>query len=162
MAQAPLHVGLSEAEDQQLFELRDAPEIPKRTRQRAEMLRLSHRGWKTAQIAEYLGCRVAMVREAIHRWETSGLEGLYDKPRSGRPPRWQEADWVYVEAQLSEGSKTFNSRQVSELLSSERKVKLSRRQTRRVLKKRGTVGSGPGPVIKTSKTAAKKRSNNLS
>lgn len=162
MAQAPLYVSLSEAEDQQLFELRDAPKIPKRTLQRAEMLRLSHRGWKTAQIAEYLSCRVAMVREAIHRWDASGLEGLYDKPRSGRPPRWQEADWVYVEAQLSEGNKTFNSRQVSELLSRDREVKLSRRQTRRLLKKRGTVGNGPEPVTATSKTAAKKRSSNPS
>jgi len=42
MAQAPLHVSLIEAEDQQLFELRDAPKIPKRTRQQAEKLRLSH------------------------------------------------------------------------------------------------------------------------
>ena len=161
MSQAPLHVSLSAAEDQQLFELRDAPKIPKRTRQRAEMLRLSHRGWKTAQIGEYLGCRVAMVRAAIHRWEASGIDGLYDKPRSGRPPRWQEADWVYVEAQLSAEEKTFNSRQVSELLASERQVKLSSRQTRRLLKKRGTVGSGLVPVTETSKTAAKKRSNNL-
>ncbi|MEL7502923.1 MAG: helix-turn-helix domain-containing protein [Cyanobacteria bacterium J06554_6] len=162
MAQAPLHVRLSEVEDQQLFELRDALQVPKRTRQRAEMLRLSHRGWKTAEIAEYQGCRAEMVREAIHRWEASGIAGLYDQPRSGRPPRWQEADWVYVEAQLSEEGKTFNSRQVSELLTTERQVKLSRRQTRRLLKKRGTAGSAPAPVTKTSKTATKKRSSNLS
>ncbi len=162
MAQAPLHVSLSEAEDQQLFELRDAPKIPKRTRRRAEMLRLSHRGWKTAQIAEYLGCQVAMVRAAIHRWEAAGIAGLYDQPRSGRPPRAQAADWAYIEARLSEEGRTFNSRQVNELLERERQVQLSRRQTRRVLKKRGTAGNGREPVTKTSKTASKKHSSNLS
>ena len=47
MGQAALYVTLSVQQDQQLFELKDAANVPKRTRIRAEMLRLSHRGWKS-------------------------------------------------------------------------------------------------------------------
>ena len=68
MSRTRLQVVLSDAEDNQLYELRDADDVPKRTKQRAEMLRLSHRSWTTEQIAEYLNCRVETVRRAIHRW----------------------------------------------------------------------------------------------
>lgn len=154
MSQASLRVSLSEVEDQHLFELRDAVEVPKRTRMRAEMLRLSHRGWTSHQIAEYLGCCTPMVRRAIHRWHSEGIAGLYDQPRSGRPRRWQEADLAYIDDQLEKDSQTFNSRQVSALLAQERQVQLSQRHIRRLLRKRGIDGSGPARVIGVSKTGS--------
>ena len=146
MGQAALYVMLSVQEDQQLLKLKDAIDVPKRTRTRAEMLRLSHRGWKTDQIAEYLGCRAAMVRRAIHQWQTDGIKGLDDQVRSGRPRTWTEADMVYIEEQLLSEAQTFNTRQIAELLGQERQVHLSRRQISRVLKKKGNAVKEPEPV----------------
>ena len=151
MSRTRLQVVLSDGEDQQLYELRDADSIPKRTKQRAEMLRLSHRGWTTEQIAEYLGCRVETVRRAIHRWQKQGLEGLWDAPRSGRPAEWQASDFEVVERSIA-GPGSVNSRQIVELLASECNVHLSRGHVSRLLKKRGTVGSGRGKVTSASKT----------
>lgn len=158
MGQAALYVTLSEQEDQQLLKLKERMEAPKRTRTRAEMLRLSHRGWKTDQIAEYVGCRAAMVRRAIHEWKIDGVKGLYDKGRSGRPRKWTEADMVYVEEQLSSEEKTFNTRQIRELLGQERQVYLSRRQISRVLKKKGIAGKEPELVTRRNKTRNSKPS----
>ena len=151
MSRTRLQVVLSDAEDNQLYELRDADDVPKRTKQRAEMLRLSHRSWTTEQIAEYLNCRVETVRRAIHRWQSAGLDGLWDAPRSGRPARWQASDFALVEQSL-QGPGTFNSRQIVELLESECDVHLSRRHVSRLLKKRGIVGSARGKASNASKT----------
>ncbi len=64
-----LRVELSVEEDVTLQALRVAAGVPQRTKDRAEVLRLSHRGWTPAQIGEYLGWRVATARKAIHRWQ---------------------------------------------------------------------------------------------
>jgi len=87
MSTPPLRVELSSEEDRTLQELRAAPGVPQRTKDRAEALRLSHRGWIPHQIAEYLGWQVATARRAIHRWQQDGLYGLWDSPRSGRRPQ---------------------------------------------------------------------------
>lgn len=56
-----------------------------RVRKRAHAIRLSAMGYAVTQIAEILGCN----RQSIHNWfdlfETQGCQGIYDKPRSGRP-----------------------------------------------------------------------------
>ncbi|WP_416349208.1 helix-turn-helix domain-containing protein [Leptolyngbya sp. CCNP1308] len=87
MPTPPLRVELSSDEDRTLQDLRVATGIPQWTKDRAETLRLSHRGWTPHQIAEYLGWRVATARRAIHRWQQDGLYGLWDSPRSGRLPQ---------------------------------------------------------------------------
>ncbi len=50
-------------------------------------------GWAShhAQIAEELGCHPQTVRERIHRFDEEGLDGLGDRPGSGRKPRITEA-----------------------------------------------------------------------
>jgi transposase len=56
-----------------------------RVRKRANAVRLSALGYTVTQIMEILGCN----RQSIHNWfctfEAQGCQGLYDKPRSGRP-----------------------------------------------------------------------------
>ena len=151
MSRTRLQVTLTNAEDHQLYELREDATVPKRTKRRAEMLRLNHRGWTTEKIAEYLSCRIETVRRAIHRWQRLGLDGLWDAPRQGRPLKWQTSDFVVVEQRLSEPG-TVNSRQVVELLASDCDVHLSRRHVSRLLKKRGSAGSAPGKAISESKT----------
>lgn len=77
MSTPTLRVELSTEEDRTLQELRVVSGVPQRTKDRAEALRLSHRGWTPHQIAEYLGWQVATARTAIHRWQRAGLCGLW-------------------------------------------------------------------------------------
>src|ERR671923_86227 len=52
---------------------------------RAVMVLLSLHGLAPAQIAELLDCHPATVRRWISRFNSEGLAGLADRPRSGRP-----------------------------------------------------------------------------
>jgi len=58
-----------------------------RTRKRANAIRLSALGYTVLAIAEVLGCNPQSIRNWINSFEASGVGGLYDKPRSGRPPK---------------------------------------------------------------------------
>jgi transposase len=49
------------------------------------MIVLSLRGWPPAAIGELLGCDAATVRRWIHRYNAHRTNGLYDRPRIGRP-----------------------------------------------------------------------------
>ncbi len=152
MSTPRLQVTLNSEEDRTLFELRRADTVPQRTKDRATALRLNHRGWTTEQIAEYLGCQVATVRQTIHRWRDQGLGGLWDSPREGRPRRWEEADMAYVETTIENSTTTVNSRQLVNQLEQEREVTLSRRHLRRVLKKRAIAGNAHDTATRGSKT----------
>ena len=147
-----LQVSLTAEEDQTLFELRAASAIPQRTKDRAEALRLNHRGWTTQQIAEYFNWQVATVRQAIHRWQDQGLYGLWDAPRQGRPRRWQEADMVHLEATMQQEERTLNSAQLVQQLYQDSQVGLSRRHLRRVLKKRAIAGNARDTVTRDGRT----------
>jgi transposase len=52
---------------------------------RAVMVLLSLHGLSAAQIAGLLDCHPATVRRWLGRFNTEGLAGLADRPRSGRP-----------------------------------------------------------------------------
>jgi len=113
MSTPPLRVELSPEEDRTLQELRVAIGVPQRTKDRAEALRLNHRGWTPHQIAQYLGWQVATARTAIHRWQQDGLYGLWDRPRSGRRPQCSMAVMTALEAYISAEKRTVNSRQLN-------------------------------------------------
>jgi len=52
---------------------------------RAQMIRLSSQGKKTAEIAEMWGVTGATVLRTIQNFNAEGLMSLADKPRKGRP-----------------------------------------------------------------------------
>ena len=52
---------------------------------RAVMVLLSARGLAPAEIAVLLGCHPSTVRRWIGRFNASGVAGLADRPRCGRP-----------------------------------------------------------------------------
>jgi transposase len=122
---APLQIVLNPAEARTLSELRVAPGVPQRTRDRAHMLRLNSQGWKVAEIAQCFECHEHTVRATIHRWESRGLGGLWERAGRGAPTRWQEADLAFVESCLEKAPRTSNSAQLSKKLKEERKVSLS-------------------------------------
>ncbi|MEM9818250.1 MAG: helix-turn-helix domain-containing protein [Cyanobacteria bacterium P01_D01_bin.6] len=139
MSTPPLRVHLNDEEDRTLQELRAASDVPQRTKERAEALRLSHRGWTPHQIAEYLGWQVATARKAIHRWQQNGLYGLWDSPRSGRPPQCSAALMTELTHHLSSQEGTINSRHLVEYLAEMHNIHLTRSHLRRLLKKKISV-----------------------
>ena len=62
-----------------------------RVRQRAQIIRLLHRGQKPAEIAALLSISVGPVYWWHQRWREEGVAGLSDKARSGRPKIGDEA-----------------------------------------------------------------------
>ena len=58
---------------------------------RAQMVRLSSQGKKCGEIAELMGFTVPTVHRAIDEFNARGVDGLPDRPRSGRPPKATES-----------------------------------------------------------------------
>ncbi len=54
---------------------------------RARIICRSWQGLRNAKIAEELGCHPKTIRERIHRFNAEGIDGLAERPRTGRRPR---------------------------------------------------------------------------
>jgi len=54
-------------------------------RTRAHSILLSHQGYPISEISSVLSICRQTVSTSISNWETNGIRGLLDKPRSGRP-----------------------------------------------------------------------------
>lgn len=65
-----------------------------RTRRRAEAIRLLHEGQTPQAVAGVVGVSVRSLRAWLKRYQQAGLDGLADRPRSGRP---RKADSEYVD-----------------------------------------------------------------
>jgi transposase len=68
---------------------------------RAHMVLLSGRGCPVSQIALIHGCGEDVVRTWLHRYQRHGVVGLYDQPKSGRPPKERLAGAI-IDAQASQ------------------------------------------------------------
>jgi transposase len=99
---APLRIVLNPEEERTLSELRVATSVPQRTKDRAHMLRLNAQGWQVAQIARCFECHEHTVRATIHRWESKGLSGLWEKAGRGMRARWQASDLAFLETCLEQ------------------------------------------------------------
>ena len=152
MSSPPLRVFLTKNQEEALFELEKTQNVKRRTRNRALMLRLSSQGWKVEKIAIFFKCSTATVRKTIHRWNKKGLVGLWDKQRPGRNRRWKEKDFEEIENLLADEQCTYNSTKIQHKLLTERQIALSKRQIRRILKKKNFCGKEQDSQIKTNKT----------
>lgn len=148
---ARLRVFLTREQNQTLLNLRTA-DVPHKVKDRAEIIRLNAHGWYVEKIAAHFNLTAQTVREVLHKWEKQGLEGLWEKSGRGRKAKWTEANIVFLEKCLREEPRTYNSLQLTQKLEREHSIKLSPDRLRRVLKKRGSIGSGQGKVIKENKT----------
>jgi transposase len=63
-------------------------------RQRAMGLRLLHEGKSPKEVAEFLSVSQPTVYDWHHRWHRQGVEGLANRPKTGRPVK---ANQSYVE-----------------------------------------------------------------
>mgnify|MGYP002778434994 FL=1 len=148
---ARLRVFLTSEQNQTLLNLRTA-DAPRKVKDRAEIIRLNAHGWYVGKIAAHFDLTAQTVREVLHKWEKHGLEGLWEKPGRGRKPKWTEANIVFLEKCLREEPRTYNSLQLSQKLENEHSTKLSPDRIRRVLKKRGSIGSEQEKVTRGNKT----------
>lgn len=136
MSSPPLRVFLTKAQDQKLFELSKSATVSQKTKDRASVIRLSAIGWKVEKIASYLKVSKLVVRNTIHRWLEKELNGLEDAPKPGRRRKWQPEDIAEIELKLEMEQRTYSSRQLCQILAASRKVQLSERHLRRILKKK--------------------------
>src|SRR5215211_562421 len=58
-----------------------------RVGERIHTVLLSSRGYSVPQVAASFDCDEATVRTWLTRFEADGVDGLRDRPRSGRPPK---------------------------------------------------------------------------
>ncbi len=65
---------------------------PYQERLRAQIVLGALSGQSETAIEAALGCTDDTVRTWLRRWNEAGVEGLNDRPRSGRPPRLSAAD----------------------------------------------------------------------
>jgi transposase len=75
--------------EQQLAEVEKAIRQDKRpeVRQRCTVIRLLHLGYKPEQVATMQAISIPSVYGWFNRWQQDGIEGLANKPKSGRPAK---------------------------------------------------------------------------
>jgi transposase len=83
---------LDAAEERRIRKLAGSRHAPGDWIRRAKMIARSWDGLRTAAIAGELGYHPQTVRERLLRFNAEGLDGLGDRPGSGRKPRLTEAE----------------------------------------------------------------------
>src|SRR5689334_3656682 len=59
--------------------------------------------WRTARdIADALGCSLKVVTNWVARYNAGGIEALHDRPRSGRPPLLDPAEYPRLRQRLGD------------------------------------------------------------
>jgi transposase len=79
---------LTSAEQTQLQQWSRSRTGAARTVERAQIIGRASQGQAVQQIADEMHVGAKLVRRWIERFNTDGLKGLEDHPRSGRPPRY--------------------------------------------------------------------------
>ncbi|RAR56808.1 homeodomain-containing protein [Onishia taeanensis] len=98
------------------------------------MARRFVQGHTIDQISEILQVRRDAVSRWLKQWETSGLDGLIDKPRSGRTPILDEHDHQRLQEMVAE--QPYQIRSLQARFQEETGKTLSTVTLRRALKKK--------------------------
>ena len=112
-----------------------------RCRQRAQAILLSVRGFTLIQLWSILDVRRDAISEWITRWEEEGLIGLYDRPRSGCPPIYTEAEVALLKTLVDEEPRQIKTAQ-TKLADVTQKVASTSTLKRLLKKNSNTAGSG--------------------
>ena len=98
---------LSASERNRLKTCSSSPSMPHRVVIRATIVRLAAAGLPNAVIASRLGLKHDTVRKWRGRFVTAGLDGLTDRPRSGRPPHFTPVQRAEVKAMACQLPATY-------------------------------------------------------
>jgi transposase len=123
---------LSDAEIETLHQMH-ADHPSRRARMRAHSLLLSHQRYPIPQIARLYQVDQRRVAAWIDRWQTWGLVGLYDRPRSGRPALFNAEEQQKVYAYLDDSPQDV--RKVVEAMEQETGKRVSTKTIKRLIKK---------------------------
>ena len=105
----------------------------RRARMRAHSLLLSHQRYTIPPIARIYQVDQRRVSDWRGRWQTSGLVGLYDRPRSGRPPICNAEEQQKVSACLDDSPKDV--KKVVEAMEQKTGKRVSTKTMKRFIKK---------------------------
>jgi transposase len=105
----------------------------RRARMRAHSLLLSHQRYTIPQIARLYQVDQRRVSAWIERWQAWGLVGLYDRPRSGRPPIFNAEEQQKVYAYLDDSPKDV--KKVVETMEQKTSKRVSTKTIKRLIKK---------------------------
>jgi len=106
-----------------------------RARTRAHSLLLSDQGATIHDIAEAYQVHRVTVSAWITHWEQQGAQGLYDQPRSGRPPKLTPDEQELAKHYIKEDPRSL--KQVVERLANKTEKRLSISSLKRLAKKAG-------------------------
>jgi transposase len=121
--------------------------VAPRLRVRLQCVQLRDQGQTVPQVAEQLAVSQATVRRTLRRVVAGGLDGLADRPRSGRPPRLGDHDLGAVEALLRQAARrgqVWTVGQLAAWLAATRGVQVSRGRLGALLRQRGCRWTSPG------------------
>src|ERR671922_2269940 len=124
---------------------------------RAQAVRNVVKGQRLQTVSDTLSFTYSALRKWVHRFASQGVQGLVDRPRSGRPPKItcaleQHLNRLVDEDPLQHGSShsQWSCQELAAALARQTGVQLSRESVRVVLKKRrqlqpphGTARSSP-------------------
>lgn len=105
-----------------------------RVRNRAHIIILSHKGFRMQHIAVICGLTRQAVSRAIDSWEQSGIRGLYDAPRSGRPKILSPEDEEFIHKTAEEEPRSV--KKIIAALEDKRGKTPASSTVRRVIKKK--------------------------
>lgn len=106
-----------------------------RARTRAHSLLLSAQGQTITDIAQTYQVHRVTVSSWITNWETLGVQGLYDQPRSGRPPKLTPDEQELAKQYLKEEPRSLKT--VVERIAQKTQKRLSISALKRLAKKAG-------------------------
>ena len=124
-------VELNDEQQRELQRRTHQPGIRPRTRDRLEMVRLSHRGHSVPQIARHLGISEKRVRHWIKTFLAEGFDALTDRPPVGRPSRLTPVIGTAVRRELAKGDRTWTAPQLAEWIEQQFEVRVSAAHLRR-------------------------------
>jgi transposase len=110
---------------------------------RAQAVRDVVRGQRLQTVSDTLHFTYSALRKWVHRFADQGVQGLADRPRSGRPPKVTSTlayhlDRLVDQDPLQHGSShsQWSCQELATVLTRQTGVQLSRESVRAVLKKR--------------------------
>ncbi len=135
MTRPRLQVVLAAEEDRTLLELRTANSVPQRTKNRAEVRRLSHRGWTTNHLSE-----------------KTRLRGIVRCTPDGTPPQVAGSRYGVLRAIVAAGSSNPQHSALGTSIAAGAAGHVESTATTVDSQKRATAGNEPDKAIEAYKT----------
>ncbi len=112
-----------------------------------------------AQVSKDLNRNRAWACVWLKRYDKEGIEGLKDKPKSGRPPELSEEISYQIKKELSDSNQGWTTKQVEELIVKKSGIKYHYTHIYRILRKWGFKQKVPRKVH--INTASKEEKNHF-